>query len=59
MIVFEEFKKIDFKRVMEFLIIYFVDKKGNFVGEKVVGVNSKEDWKKIIDERLKMVKVNE
>lgn len=55
----EELKKTDFKRVMEFPTTYFVDKKGNFVGEKVVGANSKEDWKKIIDERLKMVKANE
>lgn len=36
-----------------------MDKKGNFVGEKVTGANSKEEWKKIIDERLKMVKDSE
>ncbi|MCC0784938.1 TlpA family protein disulfide reductase [Clostridioides sp. ES-S-0108-01] len=55
----EELKKTDFKRIVEFPTSYFVDKKGNFVGEKVTGANSKEEWKKIIDERLKMVKSNE
>ncbi|MCC0629523.1 MULTISPECIES: TlpA disulfide reductase family protein [unclassified Clostridioides] len=55
----EELKKTDFKRIVGFPTSYFVDKKGNFVGEKVTGANSKEEWKKIIDERLKMVKSNE
>lgn len=55
----EELKKTDFKRIIEFPTTYFVDKKGNFIGEKVTGANSKEEWKKIINERLKMVKDNE
>ncbi|HBF6686212.1 TlpA disulfide reductase family protein [Clostridioides difficile] len=55
----EGLKKTDFKRTIEFPTTYFVDKKGNFVGEKVTGANSKEEWKKIIDERLKMVKDSE
>lgn len=55
----EGLKKTNFKRIIGFPTTYFVDKKGNFVGEKVTGANSKEEWKKIIDERLKMVKDNE
>lgn len=34
---------------------YFVDKNGKVVGEPIVGANNKDDWKKIIDERLKML----
>lgn len=34
---------------------YFVDKDGKVVGEPIVGANNKDDWKKIIDERLKML----
>lgn len=52
-------KKTDFKRIAEFPTTYFVDKNGKFVGDKVLGANSKEEWKKIIDEKLKMVKSNE
>ncbi|MCC0631067.1 TlpA family protein disulfide reductase [Clostridioides sp. ZZV15-6388] len=55
----EGLKKTDFKRIIEFPTAYFVDKNGKFVGDKVAGANSKEEWKKIIDERLKMVKSNE
>ena len=31
---------------------YFVDKEGNLVGEPVTGSRDKDDWKKIIDEKL-------
>lgn len=55
----EELKNTNFKRVIEFPTTYFVDKKGNLVGEKITGANSKEEWKTIIDERLRMVKNNE
>lgn len=34
---------------------YFVNEKGELVGEPVMGSNSKDDWKKIIEERLKML----
>lgn len=46
----------DFKRIMELPTTFFVDKEGNIVGEKVTGANDKQGWKKIIEERLQMVK---
>lgn len=34
---------------------YFINQKGELVGEPIVGSNSKDGWKKIIEERLKML----
>jgi thiol-disulfide isomerase/thioredoxin len=35
---------------------FFVDSKGNIVGEKYISMRSKEEWKKIIDSNLALLK---
>jgi hypothetical protein len=43
-------------KIEGFPTTFFVDSKGNLVGEPVLGSRSEKDWKKEISERLKLVK---
>lgn len=45
----------DLSKQGSFPTTYFVDRNGIMVGDPVLGAKSKEDWKKIIDERLEML----
>lgn len=41
--------------IQGFPTTYFIDKDGNIVGKPFVGANSKDEWKKIIEQRLDML----
>lgn len=34
---------------------FFIDKNGNQIGDEIFGSKSKNEWEKIIDEKLKLV----
>ena len=43
------------KNIYNVPVTYFVDSDGNIVGDPIVGVNSADSWKDIIEQKLAML----